>query len=286
MAKTSVKGPGGHRQRAVAAAARAAAKRAERAERTRDPGGPPPVVAGPTVVVDDTDSHRPGERPDPPRADGLPRDVAARSAAGAARVTAAPSSGDTPASGAHGRAAPAVRSGRAPGGGRFHGRHRLFRRVLALVTLAAVAATGLLGWEYRQAELTRQARTQATSVAREAAPKILSYDHRHLEEDFDAARAHLTGSFRQEFARTTKKVVTPSAGKYHGVVKASIAEPPGGSPAVSVVSASPDEVVILLFMNQVTRSTKLDEPRMDLNRVRMTLVDTPDGWKVGAVDAL
>jgi Mce-associated membrane protein len=53
-----------------------------------------------------------------------------------------------------------------------------------------------------------------------------------------------------------------------------------------VVSASPEKVVVLLFMNQVTKSSKLSQPRVDLNRVRMTLVRVGGGWKVSAVDAL
>jgi Mce-associated membrane protein len=60
----------------------------------------------------------------------------------------------------------------------------------------------------------------------------------------------------------------------------------GGAPTVSVVSATPDRAVVLLFVNQVIRSTQVPEPRLDLNRVRMTLIRTSDGWKVNGVDAL
>jgi Mce-associated membrane protein len=65
-----------------------------------------------------------------------------------------------------------------------------------------------------------------------------------------------------------------------------VAQPTGGSPAASVVSASADRAVILLFVNQVTTSTQVSGSRVDLNRVRMTLTRTADGWKVSAVDAL
>lgn len=53
-----------------------------------------------------------------------------------------------------------------------------------------------------------------------------------------------------------------------------------------MVSASPDKAVVLLFVNQVTTSTQVTGPRVDLNRVRMTLTRTSAGWKVSAVDAL
>ena len=56
--------------------------------------------------------------------------------------------------------------------------------------------------------------------------------------------------------------------------------------AASVVSAAPDKVTVLLFVNQVTQSTQVSGSRLDLNRVRMTMSRTSDGWKVSAVDAL
>ncbi|MET9323573.1 hypothetical protein ABZX75_25795 [Streptomyces sp. NPDC003038] len=163
------------------------------------------------------------------------------------------------------------------------GRGRGTARVAALVALTlALAATATLGWYHREGERTDAARAAALTAARKAAPVILSYDHRHLDRDFAAARTHLTGDFLDQYTKTTKTVVAPTAATYQGVVKATLADPS----AISVVSASPDKAVILLFMNQITTSTQITTPRLDLNRVRMALVRTPQGWKVSAVDAL
>ncbi|PQM24086.1 hypothetical protein Sfr7A_04575 [Streptomyces xinghaiensis] len=150
-----------------------------------------------------------------------------------------------------------------------------------------MAATAALGLQHREAERTAEARTAALAAARKAAPVILSYDYRHLDRDFRAARSHLTAPFLGQYRKTTTSVVAPTAKKYRGVVKATVARPAdGGAPAASVVSATPDRAVVLLFMNQATTSTQVSGPRLDLNRVRMTLVRTPQGWKVRAVDAL
>ncbi|MFE6174641.1 hypothetical protein [Streptomyces sp. NPDC056464] len=167
------------------------------------------------------------------------------------------------------------------------GRRRLLTVLLGFLLVAGLVALAVLGWHYRDGRQTEAARTEAVAAARKAAPTILSYDHRHLDRDFAKARAHLTGGFSREYGKTTKTVVGPTAKKYRGVVKATIAAPvSGGTPAVSVVSASPDEVVVLLFVNQVTESTQVSGSRLDLNRVRMTMSHTTDGWKVSAVDAL
>jgi Mce-associated membrane protein len=159
--------------------------------------------------------------------------------------------------------------------------------VLAGLVAVGLVAVTLLGLQYRDTAQSRQARTDALAAAEKAAPVILSYDYRHLDRDFATASSHLTGSFRAKYRKTTSKVVMPTAKKYRGVVKATVAKPRSGkAPAASVVSASPNRVVVLLFMNQVTKSTQISGPRLDLNRVRMTLVPSSDKWKVSAVDAL
>ncbi|MFF1318970.1 hypothetical protein ACFVZZ_05960 [Streptomyces chartreusis] len=163
---------------------------------------------------------------------------------------------------------------------------RLLSLVLGVLLLAALVATAVLGWQYRDGHRTESARTQALTAAQKAAPVVLSYDHRHLDKDFARARTHLTGGFRAEYGKTTKAVVGPTAKKYRAVVKAAIATPATGTPAASVVSASPDKVVVLLFINQVTESTQVSGARVDLNRVRMTMTRADGGWKVSGVDAL
>ncbi|MGX1887489.1 hypothetical protein [Streptomyces sp. NPDC055287] len=166
-------------------------------------------------------------------------------------------------------------------------RPRLLIAALAVLALLGLVATSTLGLQRRESERTAQAGTSALAAARKAAPVILSYDYRHLDRDFAAARGHLTAPFLDQYGKTTKTVVAPTATKYRGVVKATVAKPPSGdAPAASVVSATPDRAVVLIFMNQVTTSTQVTGPRLDLNRVRMTLVRTPQGWKVRGVDAL
>jgi Mce-associated membrane protein len=57
--------------------------------------------------------------------------------------------------------------------------------------------------------------------------------------------------------------------------------------ASSVVEADADRVEALLFVNQTTAGKDLDEPRVDLNRVVVTLVPDGDGgWLVDDLDAL
>lgn len=154
----------------------------------------------------------------------------------------------------------------------------LLAGLLALL-LVALAAFGLVAYRVRADQRVETARDQAAAAAQSHAVSILSYDYRHLDQDFAAARRTLTGSFARDYRSTTSQLVRPGAVQYHVVVKAEVA-------AESVVRATADRVVVLLFVNQTTTSTRLDGPRVDLNRVRLTLVKVDGSWLVNNVDAL
>lgn len=226
----------------------AARAAAKRAERGHREPAPQTTVAGRTVLIDAPENG--WEDPPEPSLESFEED-------------APPADGDRPRP------------------------RRLLTAALGILLLAALVAAAVLGRQYQDGRRTENARAEAVAAARKAAPAVLSYDHRHLDRDFARARAHLTGDFRDEYAKTTKTVVGPTATKYRGVVKATVAAPATGeAPAASVVSASPDKVVVLLFVNQVTESTQVSGSRVDLNRVRMTMSRTDSGWRVSAVDAL
>ncbi|WNM31128.1 hypothetical protein RKE30_12230 [Streptomyces sp. Li-HN-5-11] len=246
---TRVGGAGPASRRTMTAAARAAAKRRERRGRPElGEGGTPRGEnrSGPTVAME-----APGGWNDPPE------------------PSSEPAGEEAP------KTVPA----------RWRGR-RALTVALGVVLVAAITVACVLGWRYREGRQADQARGQALAAAQQAAPVVLSYDYRHLDRDFARARAWLTGGFGDQYRKTTGTVVGPTAKKYHGVVSATVAAPSGGSPAASVVSATPDKAVVLLFVNQVTRSTQVTGSRLDLNRVRMTMTRTSSGWKVSAVDAL
>ncbi|MGH3342907.1 MAG: hypothetical protein ACRDPK_08495 [Carbonactinosporaceae bacterium] len=155
---------------------------------------------------------------------------------------------------------------------------RFWVLILVLLLVLAAAATGFLGYRVRAASQTDEARTEALAAAKANASKILAYDHRHLDEDFAAARKVTTGKFRNDYTKTTS-TLKPTATDIKAVVKADVV-------ASSVVSAEPDRVVVLLFVNQITTSNRLDAPRVDLNRVRMGLEQVDGTWLVSDVDAL
>ena len=166
-------------------------------------------------------------------------------------------------------------------------RRAIVTAVLAVALIAVVVIGAVFAVQYRNVIRTDHARTAAIAAAERAAPVIFSYDYRHLDQDFSKAEAYLTGAFRGQYEKTTQTVVKPTALQYHGVVRATVAKPADGSAAaVSVVSAAPDQVVVLAFIDQSTTSTRVTGTQVDQNRVLLTLTHTAQGWLVSAVDAL
>ena len=150
---------------------------------------------------------------------------------------------------------------------------------LLVLVLGLALTAALLTLRARADDRVEQAREEARAAAEAAAVTLLSYDHRRLDRDFAAARKLLTGGFADDYAQTTEEVVRPTALEVEAVVTAEVA-------ASSVVRASENRVVVLLFVDQTTTSTRVEGPQVDLNRVRMTLTRTNGRWLVSGVDAL
>jgi len=145
-----------------------------------------------------------------------------------------------------------------------------------VVVLAALAV--VVGLDRRAAAVDR-ATAEATSAGRAAAVRLLSYDHRHLDADFAAGKALTTAPFSAQYARTTSQAVRKVATDTKATVTADVA-------SVGVEQASAHRVVLVLFVNQTTTSTRVERPQVDQNRVEMTLVRHGGRWLVSQVSGL
>ena len=117
-----------------------------------------------------------------------------------------------------------------------------------------------------------------TAVAEEAAARVYSYSWETLADDKAAARALLTGDMLAQYDRTMAGVATSSV-RDRTVVTAEVV----GS---ALVTATPEDARVLVFVNQSTAGEDLDEPTLDLDRVLVTLVRERSAWKVSELDAL
>lgn len=203
-----------------------------------------------------------------------------RRVAGERSRPAAPPSPPTreasPALAAPAEISPAVSPSEQSGGRRVAG---WVLTALAGLLVVVLVAVGLLVRADRQAQAVEQARGEAVRAARTAATKILSYDYRRLDADFAAGRALTTSPFAEQYAKTTADAVKKVATDTKATVVAEVA-------AAGVEQASAHQVVVVLFVNQTTTSSRLQRPQVDQNRVEMTLVERDGRWLVSQVRGL
>jgi Mce-associated membrane protein len=153
--------------------------------------------------------------------------------------------------------------------------------VLAALLVVLLGLTGFLGWKAYDtagAPSVEGSRTAALASSRDAARAVFSYDYRHLDKDFTAGKAVTTGTFAEQYATTTAKLLD-FAVKNKATVVADVSD-------ASVVRASDDEVVCLVFLNQTSSSSAVETPRITQSRLEMTMKRRGGSWLVASINAL
>jgi Mce-associated membrane protein len=145
---------------------------------------------------------------------------------------------------------------------------------LAVVLAAAAVGAVLAAQQTRADAATASARTAAVAAARQHTADILSYAAGDkLSAQLARAKAGTTGAFRSDFDTLAAKLIGPAVTQSDVSTSAKVA-------SAGVVSATRDQVVTLLFVDQVTRSAKTGKSNSSSSRVRVTMTDTNGSWLV------
>jgi Mce-associated membrane protein len=154
--------------------------------------------------------------------------------------------------------------------------------VVAVLCLA-IGLLDLVVWQHgRRDAAVDTARRQALAASRQAVSDILSYDYRTLDRDISKAKAETTGLFAKQYAGSAAALLA-QAKQLRAIVQATPSDP-------SVVSATADQVVVLVFVDQASvrqvTGAKTPTTRIDQTRVRMTLTRVDGTWRVSQLAAL
>jgi Mce-associated membrane protein len=162
--------------------------------------------------------------------------------------------------------------------GRPPSRRTMAIPALVAATVLAAGAAGA-GWHagHRAAQRDTAAR-QATAAASVAARAVFSYDYRTFDTSVANGRAFVTGGFADEYAETTS-ALKQTATKQQAVVFAEVA-------TTGVVSAAPDRVEVLVYLNQYRRNVSTAGEKVDQNRVVLTMVPIDGEWKISGATAI
>ncbi|WP_432827660.1 hypothetical protein [Dactylosporangium sp. CA-092794] len=142
--------------------------------------------------------------------------------------------------------------------------------LIAVVLGAGLAAAGW--YEHDRAHRRDVAVRQSLAAADAAAQAIFSYDYRSFDASVANGRAFATGDFAAEYAQTTAALKSNAVSE-QAIVRASVS-------ASGVVSAAPDRVELLLYVDQYRRNTNITGEKVDQNRVVLTMVPVGGAWKV------
>ena len=149
------------------------------------------------------------------------------------------------------------------------------RRLTIILGVVAVLALGLTvaAWlDADRAERRERAAAEALATAASATTAIFSYDYRGFDASVTNGKQFITGDFANEYAQTTA-TLKPAAEKEQAVVRAEVS-------SAGVVEANPDQVEVLLYVNQYRRNVNITGEKVDQNRVVLTLVAVDGQWKV------
>jgi Mce-associated membrane protein len=149
----------------------------------------------------------------------------------------------------------------------------------AVVNASTRAARASSATAAEQPWSAAQRATIAGAATRDVAT-VLSYDYRHLDNDFAAAHKVMTPTFRKQYDATTAKGVRPLATRVHAISSAQVT-------AAGLADAlSADRAVVLVFVNQTATNTKLTAPRLDQSRINVTLVRVGGQWLIDKMQTL
>jgi Mce-associated membrane protein len=145
--------------------------------------------------------------------------------------------------------------------------------------IAAVVVTQI---RLHNANAEGDARATALVAAKTFSAELSTYDYHHLDRDFGAVVNHSTGKFKTDFSKASKdleplitKYQATSAGK---VAAAGISDDATTDPT--------NHATVIVFVDQTVRNTNSPQPRVDRNRLRLTLTHASGSWLVEKVEIL
>ncbi|BBZ68397.1 hypothetical protein MINS_38260 [Mycolicibacterium insubricum] len=116
--------------------------------------------------------------------------------------------------------------------------------VLPAVIIALAGGAGYLKYENAKYRATETARVEAVDTANDSIAKLLSYQPFAVAEQLASAQDLLTGDFRTIYSKEINDKIIPETQKQKISAEARAL-------ASSVISASPNRVTTLLFVNQM-----------------------------------
>lgn len=167
--------------------------------------------------------------------------------------------------------------------------NKRFRVLVAVIALLAA----LVGWlayrfwdtrssaqadkrQYQQLSATDTRNQAILSAARQATVTLLTYDYRHLDQDFAAVLNGSTGAFKQDFASkqsTAKTLFTQGKAIASGQVL-----------DAAVAASTPSSATVLAVVDQSVKNVSVPNGTVKHYRMQLKLTKVGSAWLVSDVE--
>ncbi|WP_199189869.1 DUF3329 domain-containing protein [Mycobacterium sp. ENV421] len=152
----------------------------------------------------------------------------------------------------------------------------LIRRVLlGALIVGLLGGSGFLGWQAWQQHRVEVAAREGQAAAVRYAQVLTSIDSNNVDQNFAEVLNGATGEFKDMYSQSSaqlRQLLLDNKASAHGVVIDS-----------AVQSATPDQVVVLMFVDQTVANKAAPDPRVDRSRVKMTLEKVDGMWRASKV---
>jgi hypothetical protein len=160
--------------------------------------------------------------------------------------------------------------------------------ILTVVFFITTVLFGLMAFSPSAAPIknsTTRAAAQAssqdeiTSVATRFTGNLVTFNYQTLDSDLARILKDATGNFQTQF----HTALGGDINVFRRAIEQSQAQSTGDVKGVSISSKDNNTATVLVFVSQTIRNKAHPAPRTELRLLELTLVKTPQGWKVDNV---
>ena len=150
--------------------------------------------------------------------------------------------------------------------------------VLGAVLVLALAAAVTFGVLLQHRAATDRAGQQALATAKAYAVTVTTYDYQNLDRNFADVLDGATGEFKDQYTGASQTLRQLIAGAK--------ATAKGNVLGAGISSVSTDQVEVVVFVDQSITNAATTQPRIDRNRVLMTLTPHDGRWLVSKLELM
>lgn len=146
----------------------------------------------------------------------------------------------------------------------------------AALFVAGWALAGMLGWHVKQQHDVTTAGHDALDAARRYAVLLTSVDSGKIDDNFNQVINGATGEFKDMYSQSAaqlRQLLIDNKAVSHGTVV-----------DAAIKSATTSKVDVLIFVDQSISNTVNPQPRIDRNRITITMEKIKNSWLASKVD--